>query len=172
MEPVLFVSKSTSDKGMYIRSSIVIATGFVFLWLFPFINKHNVDLLCIIGLLIVLPAYIVGFFYVPYRFILTETQLIVKRHCGDLVLPLEEIMEIRLFSYGDKKGLFGCGAGGIFMNYGLYRTHTHKRLHVYTRRDSNLILLVTPKKKYVFAPNDILLVEMVQKLKQKKEYGK
>jgi hypothetical protein len=167
MNNVLFDSKSTQDIGICIRSSIVVIILFVILWLIPFSNGFNMGWIGITGLFLIFMAYIVGFLYVPYRFMLTKTHLIIKRYCGDIVLPIKEIMEIRLFTANDKKGLFGyCRVDGIFLHYGLYSTKIHKTLHVYTRRDSNWMLLVTSKKKYIFAPNDIRLVEMVQNLKQ------
>jgi hypothetical protein len=167
MNNVLFVSKSTQDISICIRSFFVLIVLFVALLLLLFIPVYGMDWLGIAFLFVISMYYIAGFLCVPYRFMLTKTHLIIKRYCGDIVLPIEKIMEIRLFTANDKKGLFGyCRVDGCFLHYGLCKTKAHKILHVYTRRDSNWILLVTSKKKYVFAPNDIHLVEMVQNLKQ------
>jgi hypothetical protein len=67
---------------------------------------------------------------------------------------LKEIQEIRLFTAADKRGLLRW--------FGTYKTDIHKKLHIYIRRYKNWILIVTPEKKYVIAPDDLRLIHAVK----------
>jgi hypothetical protein len=104
-----------------------------------------------------------GILYPPNKYMVNKTHLIIKRYLGDIKIPLEEIQEIRLFTKNDMKGCYGIvRADGAFGTCGLYSTNIHKKLHVYTRRDSNWTLIVTSRKKYVIAPNDVHLIDAVR----------
>jgi hypothetical protein len=51
----------------------------------------------------------------------------------------------------------------------MFSSNIHKILHVYTRRNSNWTLIVTPSEKYVIAPNDAHLIKAVQEQIKKNE---
>jgi hypothetical protein len=94
--------------------------------------------------------------YTPYSYTLSNTHLSINRYFGNIVIPLKEILEIRLFTATDKKGIYGWG-------FNIYKTNIHRKLHVYIRRQyKNWILIVTPEKKYVIAPDDLRLIHAVK----------
>jgi hypothetical protein len=104
-----------------------------------------------------------GILYPPNKYIISNTHVIIQRYIGDIKIPLEDIQDIRRFTKKDKNScLSGIRADGVFGNCGLYRSNIHGKLYVYTRRDSNWTLIVTSRKKYVIAPNDIHLIDVIQ----------
>jgi hypothetical protein len=105
-----------------------------------------------------------GILYTPNRYILTESNLIINRYLRNIRIPLKTINDIRLFTDSDKKGhWFTCGTQVAFGNWGIFKTSIHKKLYVYTRRDNNWVIIITSRKKYVIAPDDLNLLEAVQK---------
>jgi hypothetical protein len=160
MEDIVFVSKSTQDFRAWLKTIIVSFIPFIVFCILVFVC----DVKFIIFMLILWTAIIGGgILYSPNKYMVSNTNLIIKRYLGNIKIPLEEIQDIRIFTEQDKKGLLGIyRAEGAFGNFGLYCTNIHKKLHVYTRRDSNWTLIVTSRKKYVIAPNDIYLIDVIQ----------
>ena len=161
----ILVSKSTLDIKSFVKMIVVCfipVTGIII----GGIYLQN-SVLLILGLtMIFFPVF--GFIYTPYRIVLTESHLILYRHIGNILIPIQQITTIRLFNPVDRKGIFRTfGAEGVFGNWGLYKSAAHKRLYVYTRRGSNWTLIITPNKKYVIAPNDLKLIDVAQEQMKK-----
>ena len=163
MEKILLISPSTLDRKSLIMTLIFcVVPTLLFGWLFYRNLATNHVLALIMGgtLALFLLIFVLGFIITPYKFILTNYELIIKRHFKDIVIPLEDINLIRLMSPDDKKGLIRTfGADGCFGSWGYYQTSIHKKLQVYTRRYNNWTLIITNGKKYVIAPDDLKLID-------------
>jgi hypothetical protein len=163
MDNIIFVSKSTQDVSAWLKTIIVSFIPFMTFFILFFICE--IKLIFILFMLILWFVIIVGgILYSPYKYLLSDTHLIIKRYLGNIKIPFEQIQDIHLFTAIDKKGFYKpFGAIGSFGTLGIFRSNIHKKLYFYTRRDSNWTLIITAKKKYVIAPNDIHLIEAVQK---------
>lgn len=165
MEKILFISPSSLDRKSLLLTLIVsvfpiILFGWVFYRSLAAGNTLSAVFACIFVALF-LVILIVGIVNTPYKYVLTNAHLIVKRHLKDIVIPLENIKYIRLMTKDDKKGLIRIfGAEGSFGAYGYYQTALHKNLIVFVRRYNNWALVVTDQKKYVIAPDDLQLIDM------------
>ncbi|MDR1340286.1 MAG: PH domain-containing protein [Prevotellaceae bacterium] len=166
MNKFVFDSKSTPDTKAWMSSIISITICISVFFVIGTVSLLFYDI--VIGFLLLIVVF--GILYTPYRYMLTETALMIKRYFGNITIPLTQIQEIRLFADTDKKGIIRAfGVGGFAGNYGIFSSNIHKILHVYTRRNSNWTLIVTPQKKYVIAPNDIHFIEAVQEQIKKNE---
>ncbi len=164
MERILFISPSTLDRKSLIQTLIVcVLPTFILGWLFyRNLVASNVNMAVTLGIIsaIFLGFFVSGIISTPYKYILTGSDLIIKRHVKDIIIPIQDIKEIRLMTPADKKGLFrSFGAEGLFGSFGYYQTLKHKKLIVYTRRYDNWTLVVTSRKKYVIAPDDLKLID-------------
>jgi len=167
MEKILFISPSTLDRKSLISTLIVcIFPTLILGWLFfrnlAANNTFVITFIFGITAAIFLSMSVLGFICTPCKYILTKSELIIKRHYKDIVIPLQNIQLIRLMMPDDKKGMTGiASADACFGWWGYYRTSKHKKLNVFTRRYSNWTLIVTDRKKYVIAPDDPQLINAV-----------
>ena len=164
MEKILFISPSTLDRKSLILTLFVCVLPILFFgWMFYRTLATNcmvatVIMGCMIALF--LGIFILFIICTPHKYILTNSHLIVKRHYKDIVIPLQNIKSIRLMTANDKKGMWRTfGAEGAFGSWGYYSTSAHKELAVFARRYDNRTLVITDRKKYVIAPNDLQLID-------------
>jgi hypothetical protein len=134
MEKILFISPSTLDrKSLLLTLMVCVLPTLWFGWLFyrSFAVNHTSALIPGLPVIMCLAIFILGIVSTPYKYILTNTHLIVKRHLRDIVIPLQNIKNIRLMTKNDKKGLYrSFGAEGSFGLYGYYRSPLHGKLIV------------------------------------------
>ena len=166
MEKILFISPSTLDRKSLIFTLIFGVIPALFLgWLFyRCLGTNNTFLAVTFGSVIVLfgGIFISGVVITPYKYILTSSHLIIKRHIKDIVIPLHDVKVVRLMTPDDKKGMIRTfGAEGVFGSWGYFRSSAHNKLMVLARRYDNRTLIVTDRKKYVIAPNDTQLIEAI-----------
>ena len=166
MEKILFISPLTLDRKSLILTLIVCILPTLFQgWMFyRSLAGNNTFLIFFWGCMaaLFLGISVAGFICTPYKYVLTNSELIIKRHFKDIVIPLQNIKLIRQMTDKDKKGLFrSFGAEGCFGSWGYYQTSTHKKLTVLTRRYNHWTLIVTDRKKYVIAPDDLQLIDVV-----------
>ena len=166
MGKVIFISPSTLDwKNLMGTIIVCILPTLLFGWLFyRSLVTDTTPLKIIWGSMtaLFLVISILGYFCTPYKYILTNTELIIKRYFKDIVIPLQSIKLIRLMTKDDKKGIFRTfGADACFGSWGYYSTTKHKKLTVFTRRWNTWTLIETDQKKYVIAPNDLQLIDAV-----------
>jgi len=165
VEKIVFISPSTLDKKSLILTLIVCVLPTLFLGWMVYRN-FTIDhvLAIILGITAVMFAgiFVLGLICTPYKYFLTNSHLIIKRHYKDIVIPLQSIKHIRLMTSDDKKGMLRTfGAEGAFGSWGYYSTSAHKKLTVFTRRYNNWTLIITDRKKYVIAPDDLKLIDAV-----------
>jgi hypothetical protein len=164
-EKFLFISPSTLDRKSLILTSIVCVLPTLFLgWMFYRSFTTNHVLAVILGLTAIMFAgiFVLGMICTPYKYVLTNSHLIIKRHYKDIVIPVQSIKLIRLMTSDDKKGMLRTfGAEGAFGSWGYYSTSAHKKLVVFTRRYNNWTLVITDSKKYVIAPDDLKLINAI-----------
>jgi len=140
MEKILFISPSTLDRKSLILTLIVCVLPILMMgWLFFYriLQTNNTFSIVILGCTITLflGIFISGVIITPYRYILTNSHLIIKRHYKDIVIPLQDIKLIQLMTPDDKKGLWKpFGAEGSYGLYGYWQTSKHKKLTVFARR--------------------------------------
>jgi len=163
MERILFISPSILDRKILIMTLIVSVLPTIFFgWLFFRIITTNHVLAVIFGIMafMFLGIFLLGIICTPYKYILTNAHLIIKRHYKDIVIPLQAIKLIQLMNLDDKKGLLRTfGVEGAFGSWGYYQTSAHKKLTVFVRCYENWTLIITDRKKYVIAPNDLQLID-------------
>jgi len=166
MEKILFISPSTLDRKSTVWTLIVCMLPILFFgWMFfRTLETNNTVATVITGCMIAmsLGIFILGIVCTPHKYILTDSHLIVKRHFKDIVIPLQNIKCIRQMTANDKKGMLRTfGAEGVFGSWGYYSTSAHKELVVFARRYDNRTLVITDRKKYVIAPDDLQLIDAV-----------
>ena len=166
MEKILFISPSTLDKKNLIGTMIVcILPTLFFGWMFYRNFAGSVTFLTVFWgcfTVLFLGMSILGYICTPNKYILTNSELIIKRYFKDIAIPLQSIKLIRLMTKDDKKGLLRTfGADACFGSWGYYSTAQHKKLTVFTRRWNNWTLIVTEQKKYVISPDDPQLIDAV-----------
>jgi len=168
MKKILFISPSTLDRKSTVLTLMVCVLPTLFLgWLFyRTLVTNNTVATVIMGCMIAmfLCIFILGIICTPHKYILTDSHLIVKRYYKDIVIPLQNIKSIRLMTANDKKGMLRTfGADGVFGSWGYYSTSAHKKLIVFARRYNNRTLVITDRKKYVIAPDDLQLIDTTAK---------
>lgn len=164
MGKVLFISPSTLDRKCLILTLVVCVLPTLFIgWMFFCgLTANNIHLIVIWGstTVLFLSIFVLGVIITPYKYILTTSKLIIKRHYKDIVIPLQNIEIIRLMTDNDKKGTIRTfGAEGAFGSWGYYSTSMHKKVIVLARRYDNRTLIITDRSNYIIAPNDLQLVE-------------
>jgi hypothetical protein len=114
---------------------------------------------------------IMGFYQTPNKYILSDSKLYIKRPYGLIRINISDIKNIREFTPEDKKGWVRTfGAEGLFGNFGRYSSLKHRRLDVYTSRDTNWVLIETTiGKKYIISPDNLKLIDKI--LEVKKNWG-
>jgi len=165
MEKILFISPSTLDRKSLILTLVVCVVPTLGLgWLFyrNLATNHVLALILGITAAMFLLIFVLGGIITPYKYILTNYEFIIKRHFKDIVIPLENIKIIRLMTADDKQGMLRTfGAEGCFGSWGYFQSARHKKLIVFARRYDNRTIIVTDRKKYVIAPDDLQLIEAV-----------
>ncbi len=165
MERILLISPSTLDRKSLIQTLIACMFPTLILgWLFyQNLTANSMNMAVPLGITaaVFLVLLVSGYICTPYKYILTNSDLIIKRHLKDIVIPIQDIKVIRLMTPADKKGMWrSFGAEGLFGSFGYYQTPKYKKLIVYTRRHDNWTLVITDQKKYVIAPDDLQLIDI------------
>lgn len=165
MEKILFISPSTLDrKSLLLTSAICVLPTLIFGWMFyrsTMGSNQFPPVICGCMTALFVGIFISGVICTPHKYILTNSHLIIKRHIKDIAIPLQEIKLIRLMTTEDKKGMIRIfGAEGAYGSWGYYNTSAHKKLTVLARRYNNRTLIITDRKKYVIAPDDLQLVDI------------
>jgi len=108
-----------------------------------------------------MPLLIIGFVATPYKYILTGTHLVIKRYLRDVEIPLSDIQSIQLIPDNEKKTIWrSFGYAGPFGYFGCFTSAKFAKLTVFARRYDNWTLIVTDRKKYVIAPDDLQLIDV------------
>ena len=168
MGKILFISSSTLDRKSMILTLIVCVLPTLILgWMFyRTIETSNTFLTVFWGCMtaLFLGIFISGVTCTPHKYILTNSHLIIKRYLKDIVIPLHHIKCIQPMSFNDKKGMLRTfGAEGAYGSWGYYSTSAHKKLIVLARSYNNWTLIITDRKKYVIAPDDLQLIDIAAK---------
>ncbi|MDR1170168.1 MAG: PH domain-containing protein [Prevotellaceae bacterium] len=165
-EEIIFTSKSTQDLRAWLKTVIVCFIPFMMFCIFISVFRQpgfpkEIRIFLALCIPLWIAIMLAGILCTPNKYTVSKTHLTVKRYLGDIKIPLKEIQDIRLFN---RKGLVfdGISSDGTFGTYGILRTDIHEKLYIYTRRDSNWTLVVTSRKKYVIAPNDLYLINVVK----------
>jgi len=158
IEKILFISPSTQDKKTWALTFILGILPLVFFgW--KMLNSNGFNLW---GIMFVtfLPISIAGFVATPYKYVLTGTDLIIKRYLRDIRIPLSKIQSIQLIPKEDKKTIWrSFGFAGPFGYFGFFTSSKYAKLSVFARRNDNWTLIIADGKKYVIAPDDLQLIE-------------
>jgi len=162
MEKILFISPSTQNKSTWALTVILgIAPMAFFGWkMLSLTSGFN---FWVLMFAIFLLLCVVGFVATPYKYILTGAHLVVKRYWRDVSIPLSDIKIIRLITEDEKKTIWrSFGYAGPFGYFGVFSSSKLSKLHVCARRYTNLTLVTTESKNYLFAPDDPQLIEAVR----------
>jgi len=171
MKKILFISPSTQDKWTWGLSIIlgVLPVGF-FGWkmLHHTIGFNHWS----VSFIIFLSLIVTGFVATPYKYILTDTHLIIKRYWRDIQISLSDIQSIRQIPHSEKNALLRpFGYSGPFGYFGFFWLAKYSTVSVFARRYTNWTLIVTDRKKYVIAPDDLQLIDAMTQQIGKAEAG-
>ncbi|HXH19279.1 MAG TPA: PH domain-containing protein [Chitinophagales bacterium] len=109
------------------------------------------------GTLLFLVALLVGsYIYSPQKYILTGDSLIIKRLIGNVVIPLDDIVEARTVQDSEMTSTVRTfGNGGLFGYYGKYHSPRLGHMTFYTTKRDNRVLIKTKDgKNIVLTPDD------------------
>jgi lysylphosphatidylglycerol synthetase-like protein (DUF2156 family) len=169
MNRILFISPSTWDKTTWIMTlCVVILFGVI-----SFFTRILIPVaVFFMGLLFI--VILLGIICTPYKYILTDTELWIKRHSKNIIIPLQDIKIMRLMTDEDKKRMcrtFGYAGFGYFGTFESAKYRGKYCLSVFARRYTNWTLISVKSKcgKYVIAPNDTGLIDAVNEQMQRME---
>lgn len=115
---------------------------------FPAIVLWLKYLLC--GVLFV--TVVIGVGYMPIRLKANSEAVTVTRLFGPLKVPMNEIIEVKRIPKSEiDKCIRTFGSGGLFGYLGKFKSDNLGHFTMYATDLSNLILITTPNKKYVFS---------------------
>jgi len=172
MNNIVFQSNSSLDKRTRIKMLIVFGTmvfvSSIFIVIYLKNDKSGIYVFSGIWILYFL-FMILGFYQTPNKYILSDSKLYIKRPYGLIRIDIKDIKNIREFTKEDKQGLIRIfGFEGLFGNFGRYASKRHKRLDIYTSRDSNWVLIETSfGNKYVISPDDLKLIVKTIEIKNR-----
>ena len=160
MEKILFISSSTQDKKTWILTIIFSVLPLTFFgW--KMLHSSAFDRLAVLFACFLLLT-ILGFAATPYKYIISGTDLIIKRYWRDIYIPLSDIQSIGLIPKSEKKTIWrSFGYAGPFGYFGFFTSVKYAKLSVFARRFDHLTLIITDRKKYVIAPDDLQLIDAV-----------
>lgn len=163
MEKILFISSSTQDKRTWAITIIIGILPVLFFGWKMLTNPVGFNQWTIPFILFLLLC-IIGFAATPYKYILGDTELVIKRYWRDIHLPLSDIQSVQLISPSEKKTIWrSFGYSGPFGYFGFFTSSSYGKLKVFARRYDNWTLIATNRKKYVIAPNDLQLIDVIGK---------
>ena len=159
MEKILFISPSTPCRKNWTMFG---ASALICIIVFWYINSLNVEHKINAVALFCLGCIILIVCITPYKFILTKSHLIIKRHLKDCIIPLQNIKSIHLMNPAEKKKYYMNDAWnplGAFVHY----PTNYKKIIPYAYRFDNWTLLVTDRGKFLITPNDLQLIDATLK---------
>jgi hypothetical protein len=170
MDKLIFECKSSMDKMTRFKT-IFVASIFIVTMILIYLsskNSGNGSAIFVILFLLILYSIVMGYGIqnTPISYRLYNTHLVINKRYHPISILLRDIHMIREFDKADKKGLIRTGgAEGVIGNLGHYSSKLHKKLTVYTSRDTNWVLIQTKQgKKYVISPDDLAIVEKINEL--------
>jgi hypothetical protein len=158
MGKILFISTSTQDKKTW---ALTVILGILPLTFFGWkmLDVSGVIFWAMMFLLF-FSISIIGFVATPYKYILTDTDLIIKRYWRDIKIPLSEIRHVQQIPQNEKKTIRRTfGFAGPFGSFGGYSSARYAKLSVFARRSDNWTFVITDRDKYVIAPDDLQLID-------------
>ena len=154
MEKILFISPSTFDKK---NMFILVICGIPVLWCgYRVFAADNINIILFGITLIFLGFFVLLIITTPYKFILTNSHFIIKRHLKDSVIPLQNIKTIRHITHQEWARHYGTTALRG-MPFGHYPSKL-KGLIGYIHRWNNWTILITDRGKFLISPNDLQLI--------------
>jgi hypothetical protein len=117
------------------------------------------------GVLLLFLAIIAGsYLYSTNRYLVTNSQLVIKRPIGDRVISIADITETRAVEKTEFSGTIRTfGNGGLFGYYGKFYNAKLGKMTWYVTQDINRILILTKQgEKIIISPDDISLLDKIQ----------
>lgn len=112
---------------------------------------HNIFVGCL-----TLLALIFAFAYSPRAYVTSYRAIAVKRLIGDVLVPMENVREVRRINADDLRGCIRLwGSGGLFGYYGLFTTTKLGRCTWYVTNRKNIVVLATESKTTLYSPDDV-----------------
>lgn len=165
MDKILFRSNSTNKKYLLLMIISSVITLFIVAWVcFNSIKYNNSSMTIITAVIVVISigAIVLQFASDSFKYVVTSSELVVKRPLGNIIIPLKDIKFIRIMTIAEKKKyrvLFAAKYPGIGKHE---RISKDKRpLLSGNMYHSNWVLVVTDKRKYIIAPDDLQLIDIV-----------
>ena len=94
--------------------------------------------------------------YSPRGYVLSESEIIIKRLAGDVRIALDDVREVRIAGADDFKGCLRLfGNGGLFGYYGWFRTSKLGKCSWYVTDRANAVVLSAGKKILLLSPDDV-----------------
>lgn len=94
------------------------------------------------------------YLFSPRGFILTTNGILIKRHLRSILIPYDEISDVRRVSWTWRAIRLGA-SGGLYGFFGLFRVKGLGRAWMYVTDRSKMIFIETKQgKKYIISPSD------------------
>ena len=91
----------------------------------------------------------------PEGYLLNDIELAIERKFKPIVIPLREIMEVRLIKDEELKWTLRLGGSeGFYGYFGLFWSKKLGKFKMYSTRKKNLVAVRTPKTLYALSPED------------------
>ena len=160
---IIFISPSTLDRKLLVYTIICVLLWMILGSLFIYLSFSTKNVLPSLVTVLISIFFIIDCICTPYKYVLTNSEFLIKRHFKDIVIPLHSIKTIRLLSPAEKKIRYcrNNGASGCFGLWGNWRLAMHNKVWLYVRRYNNWTLIETDREKYVIAPDDPQLIDAV-----------
>ena len=118
---------------------------------------HSLILVTLIGTL--LGCYL----FAPQKYSVNGNELIIHRLISNKIILIDSIKEIRQVDKSELRGMIRTfGVGGLFGNYGKFRTPSLGNIIMYATQNKNYVLIITDERKTIITPDDLQIIEQIK----------
>ena len=115
-------------------------------------------------ILLLLVIMVVTYFCIPRKIIVTDTDIVLYNHGFKRKLPKCDILKARSVTAKDRNGLWRKFAvEGVWGYCGIYASKIHKNLYIYASQNKNWILIETERKNYIVSPENLDIIDVINK---------
>lgn len=155
MEPVNYLFKVAYSTSIII-SSIIISIFLLVLSVHLITKSFKTDgkskaIQLGVGSLIFISATIT-FSISPKNYLINDRELIINKRIGKVIVPLKDIVEIKIVTTELNNSVRTFGVSGLFGHFGRFEAPEIGAFNMYSGDFSNNILIVTGDKKYIISP--------------------
>ena len=171
MDKILFRSNSTSRMYMLFMILILVMSLLFIGWAYyPSIKNSDstMKITMAVIFIFIIGAFILQFASDSFKYVITSSELVVKRPLGNIIIWLQDIKLIQIMTPTEKKKY------GVFFAAKYPGIGDHKRISKDKRPlllgsmyHRNWVLVVTGNRKYIITPDDLQLIDILTQQMEK-----